>query len=373
MRWIKTGCPPVDRVAASAKFTGVLSTLPGGRLTQQLEELISEIQDGETLRVISPVIDDPEVVRLICKARQRGAFVRVLTTLMDRHGIRTKGAWDDSQDKRTHDQCVRQLASAGVLLRSPVTTPHGKLVQHSGRRAIFGSANLTQNSLRGDALEAAVALSNAGTLCALDATFDRIWKACPFSMRHSSGTITLDEMSPPSRDGAFSLPRAMTSDGLSLLMSAPGCSVAAERLAALVWEAKTEVVMVAMSLYETNQIPKLGEALLAALGRGARVRAVIRPKPSTLQEGYPDPATEDLIRHGLELRGIEGLHAKGFLIDNAWCGIQSANFNPYSLDPRRSECNIEMFLIGPTTLPLLGAYARFLQHLFANATHLLAT
>lgn len=365
MNWIETGLS-LARAPSLSGASNVLSTMDGGNLTRQMEALISIATDGDNLRLISPVIDDHEMVTLICKARKRGVIVRVMTTLADRHGIRTKG-WDASHDITMHDECVRRLAKSGVLLRSPITTPHAKLIYLSDNQAIFGSANLAKGSLRSSSVvEVAIPILDPPLLGMLADAFDALWNRCSYSMRSRGGTITLDEMT-FGLGNKSPLPTNHM-DGLELLFSAPGCFSAGERLAELVNGAQDEILLIAMSLYETDQIPGFGQALHAALNRGVHIQVVVRPehfKPSD----YPDKSTIELIRNGMVLTGITGLHAKGFLIDGTWCGIHSANFNPYSLDAGRNESNVEMMVVGHPTASQFMAYASLLKRLTACATH----
>ena len=75
-----------------------------------------------------------------------------------------------------HD-AIRTLAKVGVLLRSPRTTPHGKMVHLNGKRAMFGSANLAKGSLRGGALEAAIVIEDQASLAGTKNAFDHRSKA----------------------------------------------------------------------------------------------------------------------------------------------------------------------------------------------------
>lgn len=365
MSWSETGRSPEDAVEMLKASSNVLSTISGGGLTLHIEDLIRGATDGEVLRVISPIIDDPQIVRLICQARERGVIVRVLTTLVDRHGVRTKG-WDASQDVASHDECIRRLAKSGVLLRSPITTPHAKFIHLSEKQAIFGSANLAKGSLRGHALEVALQISDVIAMRSLADAFDEIWKLCPYFLRSRAGTITIGEAAQLTGNA---LPLSLRMDDMELLLSFPCSSIASDRLSEIVTTAQREIVLMAMSLYDTDTIPRFGDALLEALNRGVRVLTVVRPEHFPPSQ-YPDKATIELIRSGMELTGITGLHAKGFLVDGDWCGIQSANFNPFSLDATRPECNVEMLLIGHATSPLLRDYSRFFELLSGSATHI---
>jgi phosphatidylserine/phosphatidylglycerophosphate/cardiolipin synthase-like enzyme len=361
---------PVDKVSLTAEspphIPGVLTTSDGGSLLQALEEFFRSSQDGDLLRIMSPIVDDEQIVRLLVEARRRGVSVRLLTTLSDRNGIKTKG-WDAAQDIDQHDECIRQLAKAGVILRSPLTTPHGKFIVHNNLRAIFGSANLARGSLRGKALEAGLIFEESAVVRSLAESYDRVWKASPFRLRHKEGVIILEEGSAESLTDSINSGTTDTAD-FGVWLSGPGCPLGTKRLVDLVRQAQMELFLVTMSLYGTDEIPDFHEAVLGALARGVRVRAVVRPEHFTIDK-YPDSATAELIRHGMELRGLTGLHAKGFLIDKKFCGIQSANFNPYSLDSQRAEANWETAIVGSAQTPMLRDFAAFIERMALNPTH----
>lgn len=344
------------------------SVLSGPGLPAALKTLVDEARSGEVLRVMSPVIDDPDAVSWLRQARQRGVVVRILTTLMDRHGIHTKG-WDASQNIEAHGECIRELAESGCNVRSSRTTPHGKFVLSSSGKMWFGSANLSVGSLKGRAVEAAMLLNESIVSSQIQTVFDQVWASSPYRMVHRQGAILIDEKASSEYTPFDYDPPA---DTICVWTSAPGVSFATRGINRLLDSAISEILLVSMSLYDLNRVPEIQEALLRAIQRGVKVRAVVRKEHFEDEERkglYPDPATRALLESGMELLGVPGLHAKGFLVDNAWCGIQSANFNPYSLDWKRDECNVEFVLAGRTIDPLLMVYAGCLRHLCNQATH----
>lgn len=368
MKWIST-TQDFDSLTSEIRTSGCFrATTPHGGLTQEIEAIIGLAADGDFFRIISPVIDDPGVVSLLCDARRRGVVIRILTSLTGNRGqIVTKG-WDASQDVGAHHDAIRKLAKVGVLLRSPRTTPHTKLVHLDKSKAVFGSANLTKNSLRGRALEAAIVIDDQASLAGTKGAFDRIWRSSPYSMKALAGAVTLDEKLQKSHATESQEPSKWCLGDAELLLSAPAIGVISEKLTQMINGAKFEIFLITMSLYETDTIPGFGDALLAALRRGVHVRAVVRPEHFKTDE-YPDPATVELIKHGMELRGITGLHAKGILIDKQFCGILSANFNPYSLNGQRTEANLETAIVGSALAPALKDFAAFVEKLACNPTH----
>jgi len=315
-------------------------------------------------------IDDPGVVARIIDARHRGVIVKCLTSLTDaRKGIVTKG-WDVTQNLPAHHEVIRRLAKAGVLLRSPATIPHGKMLHVHGGSAWFGSANLTRNSLRGNTVEAAVRLEDPQILGGMKSAFDLAWAASSFAMVSRSRAVSLSEQRPPpSGDGEPRRQEWPSGGGICLLASHPGgAPVIAGHLANALDQARDEVILSAMSLFRTNEIPLLGAALERCLAKGVNVRVVVRPEHFKPKD-YPDPATLGLIKSGMTLLGVTGLHAKGFLIDGRRCGLKSANFNPYSLDPGVVTSNVELGLYGSADSVELEGFALFLERLAENPTN----
>jgi len=351
-------------------FLDVLTTGDEGSLPRSIHDFIHGTRDGDLLRIMSPVIDDKESVEDIIAARKRGVVVRVLTTLADRHGIHTKG-WDASQDIGRHDESIRQLAREGVILRSPPSTPHGKFLVRNASCCLFGSANLAKGSLRGTALEAGLMLEDAGLSASLAETFDTIWRASPFSMRHRKGAVILEEGG-NNELAVASGTGEITEFATRVLASGPGCPDGKDRLVKSLRCAQHEVILVAMSLYETNQIPDLHAAILEALRCGVRIRAIVRLEHFRVEEEkgrYPDSSTVELIRAGMELYGVSGLHAKGLVVDDSWVAIQSSNFNPYSLDASREVCNVEIMVCDTCKSAPFSAYALWMRALADSARY----
>lgn len=368
MTWL-----PIERpLLAPGHFPSVsgntVPVLSGLKLSASLQTFVENIGAGEVLRVMSPVIDHPQVVSWLRSARRRGVVVRILTTLVDRHGIHTKG-WDASENIESHDESIRELAKCGCILRSTPTTPHGKFVLGGYSKLWFGSANLTIGALGGRAIEAGVVLDDDGVSSQIQTVFDQFWKSAPYRMVHRQGAILIEEKGNSITTFADA---KLPEDQVSVWSSAPGVSTATCGINSLLDSATDEILLVAMSLYELNKVSNMQEILLCALGRGVRVRAVVRKEHFASEElkgSYPDSATSQLLKSGMELLGVQGLHAKGFLVDDRWCGIQSANFNPYSFDWRRVECNVELVIAGDTRNKNLRAFVNWMRSLPDLATH----
>jgi len=329
-----------------------------------IEQFIDEASRGDTLRIMSPVIDDQTVIRKLQNARGRGVIIMLLTSLSDGRKIKTKG-WDASRKLDKHNEAVRNLAETGVLLRSCAATPHGKFLLRNDCEAVFGSVNLTHNALRSDTIEAAVFLK-PDHVRQLSAIFKLLWRSSPLTMKHNKGAVSIVEsdvsLNPLSAD---ELNSACESNP-QVAMSAFGVSRAVKLLIRHINQAESRIVMAAMTLFDVDKIPGLEQACKDALKRGVRIEAVVRREivEDAVRRGvYPDGSTAKLIQHGLKLYGTEGFHAKGVLIDDSWCSIQSANINPYSLCTTRQEVNVEFYFMGKTTNPVLAAYATLLDRL----------
>jgi len=373
MSWIgHTSATDASWTSAGAIGNFRATTATGG-LTQEVERIIASTENGDFLRLISPVLDDPTIVSLLCEARCRGVLIQLMTSLFDsRKGIVTKG-WDESQNIQAHYEAIRELAKVGVLLRSPSTTPHIKLVHLESREAFFGSANLAKTSLRGGSVEAGVRISETLSLLSLREAFQLVWNSCQFSMGARFGAVTLQEQARRSSELVSLTAEWACEDATCLWLSQPGAEpIIATRLAEFIAKAQRDVILVALSCYDTDRIPGFGIALHACLRRGVRVRVVVRPEHFRINQ-YPDLPTISLIEEGMELVGVRGLHAKGFLIDNSWCGIQSANFNPYSLDTGCATSNVEMAISGPRTSLILSDFADFILALSERPTHQFAS
>jgi phosphatidylserine/phosphatidylglycerophosphate/cardiolipin synthase-like enzyme len=236
--------------------------------------------------------------------------------------------------------------------------------------AWFGSANLTSNSLRGNAIEAAVRIQDSDILGGLRDAFDDVWSFSSLSMMSHSGSVSLRESRPdPKLSRQLRRQEWDIGGDTRLLVSHPGgVPILSKTISDLIAKASSEVIFVAMTLFETDMIPHLGETLEHCLERGLDVRAVVRPDYFK-EEDYPDPATSRLLRSGMKLLGVTGLHAKGFLIDGKWCGLQSANFNPYSLNPECDTANVEFGLFGTAYHPVFSEWTAMIRYLADHPTH----
>lgn len=343
-----------------------------GNLPAALENMIARAEDGEVLRIVSPVIEDEALVELLGAARSRGVIIKLVTALLDpRKGIVTRG-WDDSEDLGKHQECIRALSGKGVLLRSTATVPHMKMMLLGNKCAYFGSANFASTSLRGNSVESGILIENTPHLEGISEIYEILWKSCCYRFLTRAGAHTLDECKGEA-------PTGKTGDewkwggGQTWFSYPEGAPVIASGLAEILCEAQSDIIFSALSLYDTDKIPFVHNELLRCLARGVRVTAVVRPEHFKLEQ-FPDKSTRSLMEQGLQVFGVTGLHAKGFLVDGVHCGMMSANFNPYSMNPEilkegKPTANIEMAIAGRSDSELLSGFAAFLCHLVHGATH----
>jgi len=313
------------------------------------------------------VLDDPGIIEQIRKLRRSGTVVKIVTALLNFKKnppkVVTRG-WDNSIDVQRHQQAIRDLAKMGVLLRSPPTTPHIKLALRVGGPVMFGSANFTTNSIRGKAIELAMRREEAVWSNALGTAFQQVWESCIWSLGSSNRALMLQQ-----RIGTPIKMETAAHHYPAVCLSQPGSPAAiAETLTSIINRAGKEVILTGLSFYDTSLLPGFWAAMKGALDRNVRLRVAVRPEHFKIEK-FPDESTRELLDSGLELVGVSDLHAKGVLVDNQICGLLSANFNPYSLDPTIETSNLEMGVFERVEDAGWLAAANFLRSLVEVPTH----
>lgn len=355
-------------------------------LGERIIALIDSAQSRETLRLITPILDDDRVLDAIVKARGRGARVKLITEARRRrHGeyvIRAADYGFTGEEQRQanlhHHRALGRLCAENVDVRGFHFCPHAKLALIDQREAIISSANLTANSLGWGqpVVEAGLLLRDTDLLSALHQSTTALWQQAPLAFH-----IMADEeqtgysiQSRPSRIAEV-VPAIETTNG-SILWNVPGvASSLAVRIAREIGDARKGVVLCAYTLYELDRgVQKIEAAILGALRRGVEVIALVRSNnDSIVSQGWPDPSTRRLVGAGMQLLGIIGLHAKGFLVDDNVCGIFSANFNRFSLSHESSAPlevpDLEVGMIGFADNIPLRPLAGWLHTLPSSATH----
>lgn len=356
-------------------------------LGERIIALIDAARVRETLLLITPLLDDDRVLDAIIRARERGARVKLITEMRKRTARReyvTRAAdygFTNDEEARanlSHHRALGRLCAENVDVRGFHFCAHAKLALLGQREAIISSANLTANSLGWGqpAVEAGLLFRDSELVSALLQNTTLLWQQAPLAFH-----ILADEeqtgysiQSRPSRLAEV-VAEMETASG-SVLWNLPGmASPLARRIACEIEKARKRVILCALSLFELDQgVPFIEAAILGALRRGVEVVALVRSNDDNLISlGWPDPSTRGLVKAGMLLLGIVGLHAKGLLVDENFCGIFSANFNRFSLSDKASTAqetpNLELGISGRAEGGPLRPLARWLHTLPASATH----
>ncbi len=322
-------------------------------LTDRILALIESAQTN--LWVASPVIDDPRIVEALKQAKYRRVRVRVITDIRNNRGrgrlYLTQGFEVKSEEKtklQAHQACLRELTHALIPCRSPTHYPHLKLVVADNQSGILSSANLTGNSLGGtskSSLEAGLEFDDKFRIEQLSRVLSTLWNSCPFRMILSEADVSIEQRG----SGEKIAEVATDAQAVGLLVNSPGEEFFSLTDAIIngIGASERELTFATMSFFETNRVPRLEEALLAALSRGVLVTTLIRPehfREAEKRGQFPDVSTKMLIESGMKLRGITGLHAKGLLVDRKEALIFSANINYYSLASELESNHVELGL-----------------------------
>ena len=364
----------------------LLNHASSAALGEKIIALIDAAGSLEPLLLITPLLDDGRVLDAIIKARKRGARIKLITEARRRtHGNYVIRAADygftvdeQLQANLHHHRALGRLCNENVDVRGFHFCSHAKLALLGEREAIISSANLTANSLGWGqpVVEAGLLLHEPKMLSALLHSSTALWQQAPLAFH-----IIADEeqtgYSIQSRSSRIAevTPEMETTNG-SVLWNLPGvASPLALRIAHAIESARKRVILCAYTLYELDRgVQKIESAVLGALRRGVEVVALVRSNnDSILSKGWPDLSTRGLVKAGMLLLGISGLHAKGLLVDENVCGIFSANFNRFSLSHESSTAlevpDLELGIVGAANSMPLKPLAQWLHTLPAYATH----
>lgn len=315
------------------------------------------------IRLISPVIDSMEIVEALIEAHARGNNVKIITPLASRtkdqflkfptRGFEFKEEKDSLQK---HHECVRRLGENGILCRTPKYYPHAKMLIASNS-SIIASANITDNSLgwgKQAAEEAGILTHDLNVRSYFIQMFDDLWDSSPFRQHLESKNISIIEQ----RGKKIEFISRKSNGLLFTISSPPNRFTIYKELVNLVKLAEKQIIFSTFTIYDTEKVPELHNALIKAVKKGVKVHILIR---SVYPKGWPDKSSLGLIEAGVRISGIDKLHSKGVLIDNSQCGIFSANLNPYSLNSKEFSAHIEMGLFGSAKNPALLSYAEYLR------------
>jgi phosphatidylserine/phosphatidylglycerophosphate/cardiolipin synthase-like enzyme len=361
---------PVSPPKKAPKFSKPPALLLNRSPLDCIEVEFARLADASTseIRVISPLVDNPAVIDSLIRARRRNLSVQVITELLERQKDSVSfpnqgfGFGEKENTLSDHFDATRRLALNNVRCRCPRFCPHAKLWLFDGVKAVVTSANLTNNSLgrgKNPAIEAGIVFEDEAVVTELARVFEHLWQTCPYKQQLSYGNISLSEEA--QEKGPQAEDRIIRNAHLQTHWNIPPSSDdLLKKIIAEIDSAKSTLLISALSLYDTKDVPSLHSALVKALERGIKVTVVVRHDHFPQQQ-YPDPSTNELLRCGLRLVTRSHLHLKAMLVDECQVGLFSANFNPYSLNTACRSAHIELGVFGSANGVLAGA-AEFLKH-----------
>jgi phosphatidylserine/phosphatidylglycerophosphate/cardiolipin synthase-like enzyme len=317
-------------------------------VTDRPIDLLRSLADAATreLFIASHIVLDESVSTILRRARERGVSVRLLTEVADRDGnglrIKTTGldGQYDAEDFARHDATIRQLARQGVQIRSGPIFSHVKLWVADRRLAATGSVNLTPNSL-GTGAHPSLELMQSfeGDVgAALSAVARWLWAGATLHCHYDDQAgFRIHEAhgkdSPPPTHPAVVV--GVPGHGYPIL------DVFNDAIA----KASRSVRLVTMSAYRWNDLPGFEQAIASALDRGVTVTLARRTPDARTAEC---PSIAEMLRCGLRVIDVPGLHAKGIVIDDAWTALFTGNLNPFSLAGSTPTDHVELGVVDAT-------------------------
>jgi phosphatidylserine/phosphatidylglycerophosphate/cardiolipin synthase-like enzyme len=168
------------------------------------EHLLLAIESARTtLWVASPFIDDDRIVQALISAKARRVRIKVITDIRNNRGrgkqYVTRGFEakpEEAKNVDAHQACIRKLARSRISCRSPTHYPHFKLIVADDRIAYFSSANLTKNSLGGNAkssLEAGLTLIRQEQVEHILQLLSQLWSSCPFRLILNERDVSIEQ------------------------------------------------------------------------------------------------------------------------------------------------------------------------------------
>ena len=282
-----------------------------------------------SIQIISPVIDSELVFQELHAANQRGVYLQIITSLLDRTGkIRASG---DKQFSSLHIPGKR-LATLGASVRATRNVPHAKIIIIDESVVLFMSANLSDNSLgagKVNAVETCILLQESSIVSNFLHLFKEIWESAPFIQgTNQDSTFIAQNAGKSLKD----IPGFMKGKDECIIFSNPHNLALEKAIVTAIKDAKKEVILMAMSFYDMDQVSELYDLLHELLSRGLSVTLVVRPGREQFAEAdWPDESTTHLLSAGMKLVEVPHLHAKGVIVDGDTALAMSANFNPFSL------------------------------------------
>ena len=326
-------------------------------ITNWIQKATSSIQ------IISPVIDSESVFQELYAANQRGVYLQIITSLLDR-----TGKIKDSGDKQFSSLHIpgKRLASLGASVRATRNVPHAKIIIVDESVVLFMSANLSDNSLgigKVNAVETCILLQESSTVSNFLQLFKEIWESAPFIQGTNQDSTFIAQTAGKS---LTNIPRYMKGRDECLIFSNPHNLALEKAIVKAIKDAKTEVILMAMSFYDMEQVPDLYKTLFELLSKKVSVRLLVRTgKEQFTESEWPDESTKHLLSVGMQLVEIPHLHAKGVIIDDNIALAMSANFNPYSLG-NTSTSHIECGLLAQEGASWVKQFIAFVKNMLNN-------
>ena len=328
---------------------GLLCNFPGNpSYERQLGNSILEAirRSKKRIDLISPAVElFGELRQEIDAAIRRGVAIRLITQVTDPGSfyppLPTRGI---PGEKHSPDH-VRNMTLLGVLCRQPRFFCHPKMVL-TDTELLLSSANLNPNSLGfglANSIEAGIWLEDRSLLHFAEQMFEGIWSASPIRQHLQGENVNItenpvEEIPPNVLEQEF--------DNWKFLLSVPPDHYnLTEELVRSIDGAEQSVRISTLSIYETEKIPQLHKSLLSACKRNVKVTIFTRRNAFKANQ-WPDPSTKELLRHGVRIRLVDGLHAKLMEIDGNKFGCFSGNLTPYSLSSAEPTAHMEIGLFG---------------------------
>lgn len=346
----------------------VVNGMDGMDITDAILVMLQKAK--HSVGLMSPMCEDGRIVSVLnSKAKKDRRLITEIRERNKNHGPEYRVRKWQSLDREGggglgHIRNLRSLVQNGTLCRGTRAYPHAKLVLADEKAVLISSANLSPNSLGGGdgySHEAGLYIEDRMTVAGFSKLFNALWEVSPIRQHMISGDVSITEETAVPVNPDFL--RQEVEGGLVLCANLPPShAFLTETVTRCIEDAQKEVILVALSIYDTSDIPKLHFAIKDALRRGVRIRCIVR-EDHGFGDKWPDKSTLELKDEGLELTTRIGLHAKGLLVDDTFCGIFSANMNPYSLDPTLPTAHMEIGLFGPADNSVMQPYADFLRDL----------
>ena len=282
-----------------------------------------------SIQIITPVIESELIFNELYQANKRGVYLQIITSLLDRNGnIKAAG------DKQFSSLRIpgQKLATLGASVRATKNIPHIKIIIIDESVVLFMSANLNDNSLgfgKENAVEMCIILHEPSIVSSCVQLFSGVWECAQFIQGTDKKSAFLAQRAGKSLS---ELPNVLNGKNESLVFSCPQNLSLENTIVRMIKEAKTEVILMAMSFYDMDQVPSLYKTIQDLLSKKVSVKLLVRTGAEQFpEEKWPDESTILLLNAGMELIEVPHLHAKGVIVDDKAALAMSANFNPFSL------------------------------------------